>query len=70
MQSKQELRRQFKALQQAKFEAGYKRSPLSSLMQSANQQRIRERNTVNGVSYGKGSPALREAREEAAQENE
>ena len=65
-----DARRQFKALQQAKFEAGYKRSPLSSLMQSANQQRIRERNTVNGVSYGKGSPALREAREEAAQENE
>jgi hypothetical protein len=63
-----DARDRFKSLQDAKFKAGLGRSPLSTLLKAAQQQRMREIATVRGVQYRPHTLGLAEARDAAAAE--
>jgi hypothetical protein len=64
----QDARERFMALQAAKWKEGLPRSPMSTLVSAAQNQRLRERSTVEGVTYKQRSPGLRRAREEALED--
>jgi hypothetical protein len=63
-----DARERFMKLQDAKFAEGLPRSPMSTLANAAQNQRLRERSTVSGVQYKPRSPGLRQAREEAEED--
>ena len=63
-----DARQRFMELQTAKWNEGLPRSPLSTLISAAQNQRLRERSTVEGVQFKAHSPGLRRAREEAQED--
>jgi hypothetical protein len=59
----QDVREEFRNLQDARFNAGLKRQSMETLMKYSMLQKQRERDTVDGVQYKHGSPGLRRARD-------